>query len=151
MSLLVRRRMESRAASPEKTLQLLASYTISGSEHSITIPATDAMRSCETLYLKFDNVSISIVDWLYVGANTVSFTGDNLGYLAKANQFNDVYPICRTKTSDMSSKTQKSYMAMFASEKTTPREKNTFTNLLIVPYTSSVIFTTGTIEIWGWI
>lgn len=148
-----RRAMMAMAGSSEKTLKKLASVSIDAQTgRTISIPATDEIKSCETLYLVFDNVVCDQADWIYVSLNaSATNSGYALGYTSKNSTFDDAYTICRTKTADLSTKTQKPYMILFGGTIGGKTDGSTFTALYLTLYTSVNTFTSGTVEIWGWV
>lgn len=140
-----------------KTLTKLTDLTISGPVSTISITATDAMNSCDRLFVNFDAVTLSAQDWLYPYINGVSGTQGSsyMGYLPdKKSVYNDLFDLLKFVSETIDGKTTSNgyqYAPAGVVLNPTFRSESSLTSVDFRTYTGGVTFNSGTIEIWGYV
>lgn len=132
----------------EKTLTKLVEYVVTTPLARIDITITDEMRSCEILYLNLVGLTLSADDWMYPTLNGISIVSGGMGYTNKASSLTGVLACLPIKNAF--NMTRRLFIGALMSAIrnvviTTPSTLN------LRLYTSGVQFTSGTIEIWGYV
>lgn len=133
-----------------KVLTKLATYTVSDSVATISITATGQMRSCEMLFIECVNLAHTN-DWIYPVVNNGAITNGGMGYTSKNSNYNSVLflVVPRTETIDGASVT---VPARFFGNLTGGAERNGYlTSIDLKQYSSSSVFTGGTVNVWGYV
>lgn len=141
MSDLLRRRAMM-AQSRGKTMQLLAEYTVTEPVREIRIPFTDAMKSCDVLYVMLD-ITEKDSDWLYV-----SF-GSTDGYYTQSTRASDKFQIIHVNEATVDGVVFPEMIVALTNTNGTPRKKNGATYISFRQYSSSKQIQAGSIKIYG--
>lgn len=132
----------------EKVLTKLGEYTVSSAVSRIDITLTEDMLSCEALYIKFDDITLSETDWIYPTLNSYSPAGGGMGYTEKQSRFTGTI-VC-TPIKNAFSVTRRIFVGSLMQVEAS-REISSPNELNLRLYTSSVTFNSGTIEVWGYV
>lgn len=141
MSDLLRRRAMMQQ-SRGKTMQLLAEYTVTEPVREIVIPFTDAMRSCEVLYVMLD-ITEKDSDWLYV-----SF-GSTEGYYGQSTRASDKFQIIHVNEATVEGVVFPEMIVAVTNTNGMPRKQNGVTYISFYQYTASKRIQAGTVKIYG--
>lgn len=142
MSDLLRRRALMNAQSSGKTMQLLAEYTVTEPVRTITIPFTDAMKSCDVLYVMLD-ITEKDSDWLYV-----TFGGDT-GYYGTNTRTNDKFQIIQVNEATVEDITFPEMIIALTNTNGTPRKQNGANYIQFYQYATSKQIQAGSVKIYG--
>ena len=142
------------AGGGEKTLTRLAAISIQEPVSTVAITATDAMKSCDRLYIKLQNVTLSAEDWVYPYINDTpgSSGGSLMGYIDKAQTYAVLFELIRFGGAVDGSVIETAYQFgpnRLVSAATT-RLADSLTEINFRLYTTATTFTGGTIEVWGY-
>lgn len=135
-----------------KVLTKLATYTVSDSVATISIAATDQMRSCEMLFIECVNLAHS-EDWIYPVVNNSAITSNGMGYTAKNTTYNAVLSLVvpRTETFSASGVSIPAAFVNTGLTGTVPKTFSSFTSIDLRQYSSASRFTSGTVNVWGYV
>lgn len=142
MSDLLRRRAMMQTASKGKAMQLLAEYTVTEPVREITIPFTDAMKSCDVLYVMLD-ITEKDSDWLYV-----SFGGTD-GYYGQNTRTSNNFQIIRVNEATIEDITFPEMIVALTSTNGTPRKQNGANYIRFFQYSASKRIQAGSVKIYG--
>ncbi len=132
----------------EKTLTKLAEYSVTSAVSRIDVTLTEQMLGCETLYIKFDGLTLSDEDWMYPTLNNTSTASSGMGYTVKRSSFTGTIACAPIKNT--LSVTNRSFIGSLM-ELVTSKQISSPSTLNLRLYTSGVTFTSGTVEIWGYV
>jgi hypothetical protein len=135
--------------SSEKVLTKLGEYTVTEPVASISITATEQMKSCDVLYIKINNLKSSAQDWLYPRVN---FANASYGYFGnKADTWS--YTLLFVNGANLSNQIFDDKFVGFLSTRMTgtPIRADSLSSFVFNFYTAGVTFNSGTIEIWGYV
>lgn len=142
MSDLLRRRAMMQQ-SRGKTMQLLAEYTVTEPAREFTIPITEQMRSCGTLYVMM-NLTATATDYLYVGLN------NKFSWYSQKTNWVDNFQIVRADAKSIGEvQFPEKWVALTATNTTIPVTTATLTYLQFYMYKTSTNITAGTVKIYG--
>jgi len=131
----------------EKVYTKLGEATITEPVNGIYINMTEQMKSCECLYLVCDSIVLSAADWVYPGLNN----SGAFGYTSKISELSTMFAFAPIK--NPTGFTKKNAITDTIT-KFTPSNGLT-TNILstigLLAYTSGITFTSGKIEVWGYV
>lgn len=139
----------------EKTLTKLADVTITEPVSTVAITATDGMKSCDRLYIKLQNVTLSAEDWVYpyINGTPGAMGGTLMGYLDKAQTYAVLLELIRFGGEVHGSVIEPAYQ--FGPNRLVTgagtRLANSLTEINFRLYTAATTFTGGTIEVWGYV
>ena len=142
MSDLLRRRAMM-AQSSGKTMQLLAEYTVTEPVRTINIPFTDAMKSCDVLYVMLD-ITEKDSDWLYV-----SFGSGDAGYYGSTTRTSDKFQIVRVNEATVEDITFPEMIIALTNTNGTPRKQNGANYIQFYQYSASKQIQAGSVKIYG--
>lgn len=130
-----------------KTLTKLGEYVITAPVSYVAITATDAMKSCDWLYIKYNNVVLSASDWIYPYINGLPGSGSQtMGYDGGTTyQFTRILTALPT----FSGTTKMFFFNTESVQK--PRYASELNQINFRVYGSAVTFNSGSFEIWGYV
>lgn len=141
----------------EKTLTKLADISIQEPVSTVAITATDGMKSCDRLYIKLQNVTLSAEDWVYPYINgtpgSIGGSQSQMGYLDKAQTYAVLLELIRFGGEVHGSVIETAYQ--FGPNRlvtgANTRLADSLTEINFRLYTAATTFTGGTIEVWGYV
>lgn len=133
-----------------QTLTKLAEYAVTDPIHAISISATEQMQQCDVLYV-MASLNFDASDWMYVSVNTATIAGT--AYFAQAASVNDIALILLSKQVTINGATKPARFFIYTDTKSTSGtlSNGTLSNILLSLYTTGHNFTSGSVEIWGYV
>lgn len=131
-----------------KVLTKLGEYFVTEPVATISITATEQMQSCNILYIVADLV-LSEADWIYPYINGIAGTGPtSMGYFDKYNHFQQSF--CLAHLDEAKGATSRyTYIANLSVSY--QRDSQLLSSINFKNYKSGVTYTSGTIEVWGYV
>lgn len=140
-------------SSGEKTLTKLAEVTITEPVSALAITASDAMKSCDKLYIRLEDVALSVEDWIYPYIN--NNPSINMGYLpSKATVFDVLFVLIAFETTTVGGKTLPKGFQYGPFNGVTSSyfcESSGLSAINLRAYNRNITFVGGTVEIWGYV
>lgn len=135
-----------------KVLTKLATYTVSDSVATISIAATAQMQSCEMLFIECVNLTHT-EDWIYPVVNNSGIASNGMGYTEKNTTYNAVLSLVvpRTETFSASGVSIPAAFVNTGLASTMPKTFSSFTSIDLRQYSSASRFTSGTVNVWGYV
>lgn len=133
-----------------KVLTKLATYTVSDSVATISITATAQMRSCEMLYIECVNLAHTN-DWIYPVINNGSINNSGMGYTSQNSNYNGVLFLAVPKT-ELINGNSITVPARFFGGLVGGSERTGYLSTIdLKQYSGSSVFTSGTVNVWGYV
>jgi len=133
-----------------KILTKLATYTVSDSVATISITATDQMRSCEMLFIECVNLAHTN-DWIYPVVNNVAISSGGMGYTSQNSNYNSLLPLVVPRKETING-IERTIPAVFLGiQNSKERSVSSLTSIELKQYSSPSVFTGGTVNIWGYV
>ena len=131
----------------EKVFTKLGEATVVEPVQIINVSITEQMKNCECLYLVCDSIVLSAADWVYPNLNnSVMF-----GYTSKSSELSAMFAFAPIKKPTWF--TRRNAIANTVTGFTTGNgiTHNSLSTIGLSAYTSGITFTSGKIEVWGYV
>lgn len=133
-----------------KVLTKLATYTVSDSVATISISATSQMRSCEMLFIECVNLAHS-EDWIYPVINNGGITNSGMGYTSKNSNYNSLLSLVVPRTETINGVERTIPAVFLGMGNCKERSTSYLSSIDLKQYSSSSVFTGGTVNVWGYV
>lgn len=133
-----------------KVLTKLGTYTVSESVAKIRISATEQMRSCEMLFIECVNLAHTN-DWIYPVVNDGAISSGGMGYTSQNSNYNSLLPLVVPRKETING-IERTIPAVFLGiQNSKERSVSSLTSIDLKQYSSTSVFTSGTVNVWGYV
>ena len=133
-----------------KVLTKLATYTVSDSVATISITATDQMRSCEMLFIECVNLAHTN-DWIYPVVNDGAITSGGMGYTSQNSNYSSLLSLVVPRKETINGTERTIPAAFLGMGNGKERSTSWLSSIDLKQYSSSSVFTSGTVNVWGYV